>query len=32
MTMPLNGQTLTATWMANPDTPYKVEHYLERLE
>jgi hypothetical protein len=29
--MPLNGVTLTATWTANTNTPYTVEHYQQNI-
>ena len=31
MTMPLGGLTLTATWEAHTNTPYRVEHYQENI-
>jgi hypothetical protein len=30
--MPATGLTLKANWIPNPDTPYKVEHYLQNLD
>lgn len=32
MAMPLSGLELTATWKANDDTKYRVEHYYQRLD
>jgi uncharacterized repeat protein (TIGR02543 family) len=29
--MPNNDVTITGTWSANTDTPYKVEHYYENI-
>ena len=31
-TMPLNGLTITASWTANTNTAYKIEHYKEKLD
>jgi hypothetical protein len=30
--MPLNGLTITASWTANTNTAYKIEHYKEKLD
>ena len=31
-TMPLNGETITATWTANTYTTYKVKHWKQNIE
>ena len=31
-TMPAENLTITAQWLANDNTPYKVEYYLQNLE
>ncbi|MBR6907707.1 hypothetical protein IKN40_04355 [bacterium] len=30
--MPLNGETITATWTANTYTTYKVKHWKQNIE
>ena len=31
-TMPLEGSALTAVWLANTDTAYRVDHYVEAFD
>ena len=31
-TMPLNGDTITASWTANTGTQYKIEYYFENVD
>ena len=30
--MPADNLQLVANWIANPDTPYKVEHYFQNID